>query len=84
MKIGLIGYGKMGKAVEKAALERGHEICGRLTSKNQEISQLAGADVCIDFTDPDAVWETVNKLAPLRKNIVIGTTDPRVVCVHPE
>lgn len=73
MKIGLIGYGKMGKAVEKAALEKGHEIVARLT-READLGLLEEADVCIDFTAPDAVWKTIEFLAPFKKNLVIGTT----------
>lgn len=77
MKIALIGYGKMGKLVEKAAVEAGHEIAAKIApSLSTRITpqSVAAADVCIDFTRPDAVLETVRLLAPLKKNIVIGTT----------
>ncbi|MFY7651995.1 MAG: NAD(P)-binding domain-containing protein, partial [Chitinophagaceae bacterium] len=55
MKIALIGYGKMGKAIEKIALEKGHEIsliidlhnAHELTTEN-----LQKADVAIEFTSP--------------------------------
>lgn len=63
IKFHLIGYGKMGKLVEKAALSRNHEIV-----------DLENADVCIDFTTPEAVLDTLKKIAPLKKNVVIGTT----------
>ena len=36
MKIALIGYGKMGKAIEAIAVERGHEIVAKITSKEKE------------------------------------------------
>lgn len=63
LKIALIGYGKMGRMVEAIALERGHRIV-----------PLEEAFVCIDFTRPEAALPNVQKLAPLGKNIVMGTT----------
>lgn len=63
LKIALIGYGKMGKAVEASAIARHHEIVD---------PQLA--DCLIDFTAPQAVIDNMRKYAPLKKNIVMGTT----------
>lgn len=63
LKIALIGYGKMGKAVEISALKRHHEIV-----------EPRLADCLIDFTAPHAVLENMRKYAPLKKNIVMGTT----------
>lgn len=65
MKIGLIGYGKMGKAVEKVALERGHRISIGITSE---------ADVFIDFTEPAAVVKTAQALQGKKIPWVVGTT----------
>lgn len=67
MKISLIGYGKMGRVVEAAALERGHSILIGLDSS---------ADIFIDFTEPEAVIKTARALAFQGKKIpwVIGTT----------
>lgn len=77
MKIALIGYGKMGKLVEKCASEAGHEIVAKIApslSNRITAQNIADADVSIDFTAPDAVLENVRLLASLKKNIVIGTT----------
>lgn len=63
LKIGLIGYGKMGKAVEACALARHHEIV-----------EPQFADCLIDFTAPAAVIDNMKKYAPLKKSIVMGTT----------
>lgn len=63
LKLALIGYGKMGKAVEASALLRHHEIV-----------EPRLADCLIDFTAPQAVIENMRKYAPLKKNIVMGTT----------
>ncbi|RZJ55213.1 MAG: 4-hydroxy-tetrahydrodipicolinate reductase, partial [Flavobacterium sp.] len=53
MKIALLGYGKMGKVIEKIALERGHEIVLR-KSADDSFEGLEDADVAIDFSIPDA------------------------------
>lgn len=74
MKIALIGYGKMGKMIEKSALEKGHDIVARFNSKDWDLDALRQADVCIEFTHPDAAIENIKRLAELKKNIVIGTT----------
>jgi 4-hydroxy-tetrahydrodipicolinate reductase len=53
MKIALIGYGKMGHAIEEAALSRGHEIVCRIDKDNQEdfdSVSFKSADVAIEFT----------------------------------
>jgi 4-hydroxy-tetrahydrodipicolinate reductase len=73
MKIGLIGYGKTGKMVEKYAQIRGHEIVGIATSKDS-LDTLQEADVCIDFSHPEATLKNIKHLANLGKNVVIGTT----------
>lgn len=74
MKIALIGYGKMGKMIEKSALERGHEIVARINSSEWDHDALQRADVCIEFSHPEAAVNNITKLAKLKKNIVIGTT----------
>ena len=68
MKIALIGYGKMGKAIEEIALQRKHEIVlkidinnpGDLTKEN-----LSKADAAIEFTGPHSAFENVKKLVGL-------------------
>lgn len=74
MKIALIGYGKMGKMVERAALERGHSIVARIASGRRDREAIRQADLCIEFTRPEAVLENICELAELGKAIVIGTT----------
>lgn len=74
MRIALIGYGKMGQMIEKAALSRGHTISARMTSKKWDSEALEQADICIEFTQPECAVENIRKLAALKKNIVIGTT----------
>ena len=73
MKIALLGYGKMGKVIERIAIERGHEIVLRKTSLDS-YDALADADVAIDFSIPDAA--VANITAALDRNIPVisGTT----------
>jgi 4-hydroxy-tetrahydrodipicolinate reductase len=73
MKIALLGYGKMGKAIERVALSRGHEIVLRKTSATS-FDGLAIADVAIDFSIPDAVVCNISKCLDTNIPIVCGTT----------
>ncbi len=75
MKIALIGYGKMGKEIERCALERGLTVSAVFDEKKTVTADaVAGADVCIDFSIPAAVPDHVKVYAKARKNAVIGTT----------
>jgi 4-hydroxy-tetrahydrodipicolinate reductase len=75
VKLALIGYGRMGHAVEAAARARGHEIVARLDHGDGiDRKSLAGADVAIDFTLPSAVVENVRRVADAGVDLVIGTT----------
>jgi 4-hydroxy-tetrahydrodipicolinate reductase len=73
VKILLIGYGKMGKAIEAIAHERGHQIAG-VVDVGGSIADAPAADVAIEFTHPEAA--VPNIMACLRKNlpVVVGTT----------
>lgn len=73
MKIALLGYGKMGKAIEKVALSRGHEIVLQKTSSTS-FDGLALADVAIDFSIPDAAVCNISKCFDTNIPIVCGTT----------
>jgi 4-hydroxy-tetrahydrodipicolinate reductase len=77
MKIALIGYGKMGRAIEKAALVRGHEIVLKISSSNtadMTTEKLKLADVAIEFTSPDAARNNVLECLDAGINVVSGTT----------
>lgn len=73
MKIGLIGYGKMGKMVEQHALSKGHTIIAKVDSKTP-FDCLTQADICIDFTTPEVALDNIRKVAALGVNLVMGTT----------
>ncbi|MFN3841415.1 MAG: 4-hydroxy-tetrahydrodipicolinate reductase [Cyclobacteriaceae bacterium] len=74
MKILLLGYGKMGKAVEQAALKNGHRIAGRITSGNRHELATMQADVAIEFSNPDAAYENVAWCLEHNLPVVCGTT----------
>ena len=73
MKIALLGYGKMGKVIEKIAKERGHEIILRKTSATT-YEGLENADVAIDFSIPDAAVPNISACLNAGIPIICGTT----------
>jgi 4-hydroxy-tetrahydrodipicolinate reductase len=75
LKIALIGYGKMGKEIEQAAIERGHKIQTIITrNSNDSKAQLKSCDVAIEFTEPDAAVENIKTCIGAGTPIVVGTT----------
>lgn len=75
MKIGLVGYGKMGKAIEQIAIERGHEIVFKINSQTKiEAVDLKQADVCIEFTQPELAIHHIQTLINAGIPSVVGTT----------
>ncbi len=77
MKIALIGYGKMGHAIEEAALSRGHEIVCRIDKDNQEdfdSQQFKEADVAIEFTAPPVAIGNYRRAFAAGIPVVSGTT----------
>lgn len=73
MKIALLGYGKMGKTVEKLATEKGHEIVLKYNSlPNSE--ELKKADVAIDFSVPEAAEANITSCFEAGIPVVSGTT----------
>jgi 4-hydroxy-tetrahydrodipicolinate reductase len=75
MKIALCGYGKMGKTIEGIAVSRGHEISARFTRNNPpNAAELAGADLVIEFTEPNAAVDNISICLSAGKPVVSGTT----------
>ncbi len=77
MKIALIGYGKMGKAIESIALNKGHEIVLKIDiQNNQDFTEAAiqKADVAIEFTGPHSAFENVKKCIAWGVPVVSGST----------
>jgi 4-hydroxy-tetrahydrodipicolinate reductase len=73
MKIALLGYGKMGKSVEQIALNRGHSITEKVSSKSGNIN-LTNVDVAIDFSIPSAAVDNLKQCFNQGIPIVSGTT----------
>ncbi|MBP6425164.1 MAG: 4-hydroxy-tetrahydrodipicolinate reductase [Flavobacterium sp.] len=73
MKIALLGYGKMGKVIERIALERGHEIVLK-KDENNTYDGLVNADVAIDFSVPMAAVENISSCFQANVPVVSGTT----------
>ncbi len=73
MKIALLGYGKMGKVIEKIALERGHEIVLKKDEFNT-YDGLSTADVAIDFSIPTAAVSNISSCFHANVPVISGTT----------
>lgn len=77
MKIALIGYGKMGKAIEEIALQKGHEIVLRVDSVSRSTltaKEISQANVAIEFTTPHAAKENVLLCFEAGVPVVCGST----------
>ncbi|RTL10866.1 MAG: 4-hydroxy-tetrahydrodipicolinate reductase [Flavobacteriaceae bacterium] len=73
MKIALLGYGKMGKVIERIALERGHEIVLK-KDQNNTFEGLLNADVAIDFSVPDSAVKNISECLNNAIPVISGTT----------
>lgn len=77
LRIALIGYGQMGKAVESIALSRGHSISHRIDNKDTRLLSLlnpSNTDVAIEFTEPGAVVANILDAMECQIPLVTGTT----------
>lgn len=72
MKIALLGYGRMGKEIEKLALQRGHEIVLKIEEK--QAYDITIADVAIDFSIPNAAFDNISNCLKHRVPVISGTT----------
>jgi 4-hydroxy-tetrahydrodipicolinate reductase len=77
MRIALLGYGKMGKAIEKVALERGHEVVFKIDLNNagekQNINK-ENVDVVIEFSSPHSAYSNLEFCMKKGLKTVCGTT----------
>jgi 4-hydroxy-tetrahydrodipicolinate reductase len=80
MKIAIIGYGKMGRMIERIAVSRGHEIAARFNLDNNRNGEgltaenLKGVDAAIEFSTPETAVENLRRLIELRIPAVAGAT----------
>ncbi len=77
MRIALIGYGKMGQAIESIALAKGHEIVLKIDINNAadlNRENIAKADVAIEFTGPHSAFANVMKCLELGIPVICGST----------
>ena len=81
MNISIIGYGKMGREIEKAAKAKNITVKSIVDIRDsnaayREINKesMQDVDVCIDFTHPDSAVENIKTISKFKKNIVVGTT----------
>jgi len=72
MKIALLGYGRMGKEIEKIALERNHEIV--IKTNGEEEIDITKADIAIDFSMPDVAFKNISLCLENNVPVISGTT----------
>ncbi len=76
MKVCLIGYGKMGKAIERILIQKSHQIAGRIDQSTYHDleNSLKNSDVAIEFTNPESAVENLKRCFSLQIPVVCGTT----------
>src|SRR5579863_9838218 len=77
MRIALIGYGKMGHAIEEIARTRGHEIVLKVSVENVEdntIDNIRKADTAIEFTGPHSAFDNIIRCLDAGVPVVSGST----------
>ncbi|MDR2287071.1 MAG: 4-hydroxy-tetrahydrodipicolinate reductase [Prevotellaceae bacterium] len=77
MKIALIGYGKMGKTIERFAIQRGHSVTVRIDKNNTDdiySGEFLSSDIAIEFSVPETAFINVSTALNLGVPVVCGTT----------
>jgi 4-hydroxy-tetrahydrodipicolinate reductase len=77
MKIALIGYGKMGQAIDAIATAKGHEVILKVDINSQHLLEkehLSKADVAIEFTTPETAYHNILNCFEANVPVVSGTT----------
>jgi len=77
MKIAIIGYGKMGKAIEEIAVSKGHEIVLKIDVSNTSDftkENVQKANVAIEFTGPHTAFENITKCIDWGVPVISGST----------
>ncbi len=73
MNIALLGYGKMGKAIETIAVSRGHHIVQKVSSHTKDYS-LENVDIAIDFSLPSTAFKNISNCILQQTPVISGTT----------
>src|SRR5688572_4291085 len=77
MKIGLLGYGKMGHEIEAIALQRNHQVVLKINADNRQsitADDIRACNVMIDFSTPHSVMENIQLVLEAGIPLVVGTT----------
>ena len=77
MKIGLLGYGKMGREIEAIAIQRGHNIVLKVDKNNANTftnDELKKADAAIEFSTPHTVLGNIKRCFEVQVPVIVGTT----------
>lgn len=78
LDITIIGYGKMGKMIESMAQDHGCHVQSIIDPRQEgcesQITESNLADVCLDFSHPEAALENIKRVAEIGKHLVVGTT----------
>jgi len=75
MKVAILGYGKMGKEIEKIILKRKHKILIKTNSKSKiDINELKKCDLAFEFTNPDNAFSNIQLCLKNKVSVVSGTT----------
>ena len=72
MKIALLGYGRMGQAIEQIAIDRGHTIIAKIDKDNP--NEAYEADVAINFSVPMAAYDNITGAIHKKIPVICGTT----------
>ncbi|MDC1492947.1 4-hydroxy-tetrahydrodipicolinate reductase [Flavobacteriaceae bacterium] len=72
MRIGIIGYGKMGKAIEKIAINRGHSVSFK--TNNYNTSLVKDVDIAIEFSTPESAFNNIESCLNNNIPVISGTT----------
>ncbi len=75
MRIALIGYGKMGKAIEQIAMDKGHIVVYKI-DHGDNLNQIdpEEIDIAIEFTQPDSAFNNLSFCLKNRIPVISGTT----------
>jgi 4-hydroxy-tetrahydrodipicolinate reductase len=77
MRIALIGYGKMGKTIERFAIQRGHSVTIRIDKDNTEdiySEEFKSSDIAIEFSGPETAFHNVSTALKSGVPVVCGAT----------